>query len=380
MSLAARPGFKGMPLMLFGLLMTGWTGARVLLWESPFPDLVTPSPQAGQPAPAAARLGAPVPAANREMAKVEETGRQAAIFAMPAMPDRQALPAAGAPNLAAAAPPRGARDDAVMQRGFTPISPPRSAPADPRTASAEVPVPAQGAGPLAAPFTPAARPERWSLDAWGFWRQGSDAAPISQGRVPIYGASQVGAIAQFRPFAQSPGDMRVFVRAYRALVARGETEVSLGASARPVKAVPLRAFAEMRYTDAPFATEWRPSAFVITELPPQRLPARLTWEAYGQAGWVGGKFGTAFADGQMTLAREVANLPVTDRPPVRLSVGAGAWGGAQRDANRVDVGPHMRLEWQMGSVPARLSVDWRERVSGDAAPESGVAATLSTSF
>ncbi len=257
-----------------------------------------------------------------------------------------------------------AGSDPPSAAGFSPIRLP-----DPMLSPAPLPQSAQG--------TP---PDRWSLDAWGFWRQGSDGAPISQGRVPIYGASQVGAIAQYRLAPASRLDPRVYLRGYHALVARGESEVSLGASARPLGNLPVRAFAEIRYTDAPFKAEWRPSVFAVTELPPQILPGRLQIEAYGQAGWVGGRLATPFADGQLTVTRELAAFATSSATPVRLSVGAGAWGGAQQDASRIDAGPTIRIEGRIGHVPARLNIDWRGQIGGAAAPGSGAAATLSTSF
>ncbi|MFN3990553.1 MAG: hypothetical protein ACK4IS_09875 [Erythrobacter sp.] len=271
----------------------------------------------------------------------------------------------------------------IAQKAARPLSP------EPQSAPAASGVAAPGASPLRPPPLPlplppdqasGQRPGRWSLDAWGFFRQGSDAAPISQGRVPIYGASQVGAIGQFRVAPSSRHDPRLYMRAYRAWVARGESEGALGASIRPVPHVPLRAFAEVRYTDAAFASELRPAVFVVSELPPQLLPADFILEAYGQGGWVGGSFATPFADGQLSLARELASVTVPGAGPLRLSVGAGAWGGAQKDAQRLDIGPTLRADWRMGRVPARFTLDWRQQVAGDAAPESGLAATLSTSF
>lgn len=221
---------------------------------------------------------------------------------------------------------------------------------------------------------------RWSIDAWGFYRAGSDAAPISQGRVPIYGASQIGGIAQLRLRTSSGHDPRLYLRAYRALIARDESEAALGGSVRPLRTVPLRAFAELRYSDAPMGEAWRPSVFLVTEWPPQALPADLTLEAYGQAGWVGGRAATPFADGQISLVREIARVPASGHAPLRLSAGAGVWGGAQEGAARLDVGPTLRVEWNMGRIPARLAIDWRLRAAGDAAPQDGLAATLSTSF
>lgn len=222
--------------------------------------------------------------------------------------------------------------------------------------------------------------DRWSLDAWAFWRQGSNATAISQGRLPIYGASQAGANLQFRLAPDIAQDPRLYARAYRALVTKAESEIAAGASVMPLVAVPLRVQAEVRVTDSAFRTEVRPAAFVVTEIAPQRLPAGVVAEVYGQGGYVGGGEATAFADGQLAVTRELVDLNLGRGKSARLSVGAGAWGGVQKDAERVDLGPTMRLDMTIGSVPARLSVDWREQVTGDAAPGSGVAATLSTRF
>jgi hypothetical protein len=226
--------------------------------------------------------------------------------------------------------------------------------------------------------------DRWSLDAWAFWREGATSAPISQGRVPIYGASQIGANGQFRIAPSSGHDPRVYLRAYRALVTGGETEVAAGLSARPLGSVPLRFAAELRVTQNSFdrleQTEVRPAVNVITELPPQRLPLGFRLEAYAGAGYVGGDAATPFVDGQASVTREVVSVDGPANSRARLSLGAAAWGGAQEDAGRIDVGPTARLDLTIGKVPARVSVDWREQVGGDAAPSSGVAATLSTRF
>jgi hypothetical protein len=198
--------------------------------------------------------------------------------------------------------------------------------------------------------------------------------------VPIYGASQLGAIAQYHLAPQHAFEPRLHVRGYRAMVTQGESELSLGGSLRPVRAVPLRAFAEVRYTDTIFGADWRPAAYAVTEMPPQALPGAWQLEVYAQAGWVGGQFATAFADGQASVTHELAQIAASSGSPLRIHAGAGAWGGAQKDAQRLDVGPTVRVDWTMGRIPARVSVDWRERVGGDAAPQSGVAATLSAGF
>ncbi|MFN9634494.1 MAG: hypothetical protein ACK554_13820 [Erythrobacteraceae bacterium] len=221
---------------------------------------------------------------------------------------------------------------------------------------------------------------RWSLDAWGFWWQGSGAAPISHCRVPIYGASQIGAVLNYRLAPDNARDPRLFARAYQALVRRGESEVALGASARPLPRVPMRLFSALRYTRNAFRSEACPAAYAVTELAPLALPFGTRLEAYAQGGWVGVTDDTLLADGQASLTREIGQVAEATDNELRLSLGAGAWGGAQEGAHRVDLGPTMRLDVTLGAVPARVSFEWRERVEGDAGPGSGAAVTLSTRF
>lgn len=361
----ARSGFRGAPLVLFVLVLAGWVSGRVVLRDDTAP-----------------------PPRSTHIAR----GLQgAAVPAMPVLAAPETLPQ---PLVQAQ---WGTRAKATS-RGL-PLRRPPAQPAAPHTAgiAGDRLAPGQAPGSVQPPSAPlseaspklpdptwdiaaAAASRRWSIDAWGFYRAGSDAAPVSQGRVPIYGASQIGGIAQLRLRTSSGHDPRLYLRAYRAMIARGESEAALGGSVRPLRAVPLRAFAELRYSDAPMGEAWRPSVFLVTEWPPQALPADLTLEAYGQAGWVGGRAATPFADGQISLVREIARVPASGHAPLRLSSGAGVWGGAQEGAARLDVGPTMRVEWSMGRIPARLAIDWRLRAAGDAAPQDGLAATLSTSF
>ena len=81
-------------------------------------------------------------------------------------------------------------------------------------------------------------------------------------------------------------------------------------------------------------THVRPAALVTTELPETELPMKLRGSFYGQAGYVGGDFATAFADGQIKLDRKVAGFDLGT-----VHAGAGAWGGIQTGAGRIDVGP-----------------------------------------
>lgn len=387
-------GRRGKPLALLGALLAAWVAGRAMFWQNPFAPTHAPlaaaeasdslaqaAPQRDAPGPPAV----PAPAYPRERSAPARTPfslRAASGGALIAPVMRGRTPAQRPGSAASLAHQR--LFDAAMRASFT-----HAAYSGPRTAGpyglAVDREPPPFAAPVAPPVAareagPAAPPDRWSLDAWLFWREGSDAAPISQGRVPIYGASQAGANLQWRARPSSRHDPRAYARAYRALVPRGESEVAIGVSARPLARLPVRVMGEVRVTDGPFATELRPGAFAVTEFAPQRLPLAFSLEAYAQAGYVGGDAGTAFADGQASLTSEIARFDAGPMGQARFSLGGGAWGGAQEGASRVDVGPTMRLDLQVGEVPARVSVDWRERVGGDAAPSSGVAATLSTRF
>lgn len=372
---------RGGPLVLVAVLLGGWSAARVWAWEHP---LALAALAAGHEIAAAA---APTP--SRAPPHRVRGGRAApSIAALHGAAGGQAAAylqdypgAAGGLRLQRAY--RTARGEPLP--GAVLNLPPLSAAALPpggRGAPSSSPAPARPLPP-ALPGSLAARPAapgRWSLDGWAFWRQGSEAAPISQGRVPVYGASQAGAVLQYRLAPSSRHDPRLYARAYRALVTLGESELALGGSLRPLARVPVRVAGEVRYTDGAFFNAFRPAAFAVTELPPIGMPLGTTLEAYGQAGWVGGPGETPFADGQASLVRPVPIVGRLTGERLGLSLGAGVWGGAQRDAQRLDLGPTVRIDTRIGKVPARISVDWRQRVAGDAEPGSGVAATLSTGF
>jgi hypothetical protein len=369
---------RGAPLVMVVLLLSAWSGARALLWENPFAKIE-------------AALGSPL--ASLSQAELTTT-RLAAVpeRALPPQAAALALPVAAlswssAPEFAARLDPQLAAAHHLLWYAALREPAARNRGAGGFDMTGLIIGAGTGTGTGLTPFLPAPAPAssttasgRWSLDAWTFWRQGSNGASVSQGRVPIYGASQAGGVLQFRLAPDARRDPRLYVRAYQALVRRGESEVALGASARPFGRVPVRVAGEVRYTDGAFSNTVRPAGYAVTELAPMRLPLGVQVEAYGQAGWVGGAGATPFAEGQVSATRELRALSGMTDNRLRLSLGAAAWGGAQEDAQRIDIGPTMRLDLNVGSVPARVSVDWRERVGGDASPGSGLAATLSTSF
>ena len=168
-----------------------------------------------------------------------------------------------------------------------------------------------------------------------------------------------------------------YVRATAALNGSGEREAAAGFSARPIAKLPIVMAVEGRAFSRPGGSlRLRPAGFVYTEFPWVRLPFDMRGEVYGQAGYVGGNFATAFADGQARVDRRVVTIGGAE-----VRAGGGVWGGAQKDASRLDVGPTATVGLPLGPMgAARLGVDWRFRVRGNAIPASGPAVTLSAGF
>ena len=371
---------RGAPLAMLSVVIAGWIAGRAMVWETPVvpdPGTMTASvpqePARNRPAARSISLGSPPSPgsfavhrtahvlARREQIRSFDAPRAGSNFGGP--PDQPWL-IEPRPNRATVPSKRPEESSAAPPPFAPPFAPPLAPPLLPSTARQ----------------AHQTKPDRWSLDAWAFVREGSRAAPIGQTRTPIYGASQTGAALRYRLKPSDARDPRAFVRAYRALVPNGESELAVGLSARPLPRVPLRAVAELRATDDLGGKQLRPAAMVYTELAPVALPAGFDLEAYGGAGYVGGRADTAFADGQIVAMHEVARSGSGSAQAIALSIGAGTWGGAQRGAARLDVGPSARLDLRVGDVPARVSLDYRARVVGDAAPGSGIAATLSTRF
>jgi hypothetical protein len=217
---------------------------------------------------------------------------------------------------------------------------------------------------------------RWAIDSWVLWRRGSNGAPFGGLLTPSYGASQAGAVLRFRLAPGSSLRPAIYLRTTAALNGSDEREAALGLSLRPLSLLPISLLGEARYTTAPGGHALRPAVLVVTGLPPVALPLGLRGEAYGQAGYVGGRFATGFADGQLRLDHRVVELGKAD-----VRFGGGAWGGIQKGASRVDAGPTLTVGQPLGGPASiRLGADWRFRVAGKAAPGSGPAVTLSAGF
>lgn len=220
------------------------------------------------------------------------------------------------------------------------------------------------------------RPDRWSADGWLLLRSGGNGSFTGGPAPPSYGASQAGAVLRYRISSQDRRRPTAYLRTTAALNGFQEQEVAVGFGARLFSRLPVVAAAEMRAMSRADGTVIRPALLAWTELRPLTLPLGARSEIYAQAGYVGGRFDTPFADAQLRVDRSLADFGRAE-----LRAGGGAWAGAQKGASRVDVGPAAILGMPIGqSASARVAVDWRFRVTGNAQPASGPALTLSAGF
>lgn len=218
-------------------------------------------------------------------------------------------------------------------------------------------------------------PRALRTDAWVLWRPGSAQPRASAGAAqPVLGGSQVGARVAV-PLA--PSGVELFARASSPLSrlpgSRGRgAEVAAGVAYRPSPRIPVSLSLERRQA----LDKGGRSAFAVGLAGGQQgdgLPLGLHYDLWAQAGVVGTRRRDGYAEGLLSLTRPVG---------LGLRVGGFIAGGVQPGVQRVELGP--RVSWTptagSGAPPVTVSMDWRQRVAGNARPGSGVAVTVSTGF
>lgn len=359
---------RGQPLFALTGLMGGWVALRVMVpgievIEVPVPPNV------------AKRVGQP--AQTRTDAKVEDS----LPAAQPKNPERlprqvRELVPDRAPTVLSRPLPMMPRSGAPMAEGAGPLPaplPPTPPPPPPPPLAEQ---PRTTFSPRLLPFSPVqdrSRDRRWSADGWFLWRKDSNSAAALPGTTS-YGASQAGAVLRYRLSHESALRPRAHLRVTSAMD-NADSEVATGIGIQPLPEVPLEILAEGRLGTFSGDTQVRPAIIGVFGPPMQSLPLDLTAEVYAQGGYVGGTDATAFVDGQMRVTRAI------DIGRTQVQAGAGVWGGAQEGVERVDAGPTLSVTTPVSDkIFARISIDWRERVRGDAEPGSGPVVTLSAGF
>lgn len=212
-------------------------------------------------------------------------------------------------------------------------------------------------------LAPRAAPNRWQASAWFVTRRGTGAGGAT------LGGDQTG--LRIARTLDRRGRLALYARATAPLSGTGR-ELALGVEWQPWR-TPMRFLAEHR-----IALDRGPSGpalAVVAGVAGIDLPFAFELEAYGQAGAVKRARVDPFADGAVRVTREVATAG-----DARLALGAGAWGAAQRETARIDIGPTAVTTLPVSGQTLRIAVDWRERVGGDARPGSGPALTLGADF
>jgi hypothetical protein len=366
-------------LRFLAFLLCGWIAARVMATWDPYigslPKHMSPPPDSS-----AVAMAAQVPERSwtitvpaREASTTVLSSREGAVRGIRKRPaDR--LPVSPMPKAASGL---GADLDALrlaMIARFFPPSIGRAAafPARPGGWTTRPPLAVAGEPGTAAPFWIQRQLSGWSLGGWLYLRQGSDGA--SDG---IGGASQLGGSQGGLRLAYGLGDsgrLRAYGRATMAIERPRQRELAVGFAFAPVPRWPVDVAVEQRIAAG---SEGRTAlaAMVTGGIGDIRLPARFRLEAYAQAGVVGARRRDGFADGALVVDR---GLSRDGDAPLRL--GALMAGAVQPGAARVDVGPRLTLKLPDVGQGSRVSLDWRQRIAGDARPDSGAALTLAADF
>ena len=287
---------------------------------------------------------------------------------LPASVARPFMPApAVAPSVAGQTPIAPA---AAHGRAALPPSPSATilalSPAIRQAAQPASPPPTLGAlGPPLRPTPIAHGPGRLAGSAWTLVR-GGPSGTLSGGQL---GASQAGirltyALGHARRVALA-------IRFATPLSGPGK-EAAIGMEWKPTR-LPFRLIAEQRFVLD--GGRGGPTVGIIGGYGPGYVAPGVRIEAYGQAGAIARNGVEGFVD-----AAARATHPIVDHAPVRIDIGAGIWGSAQRGAARLDLGPTIGATVPIGHHTIRLSADWRQRVAGDARPGSGPAFTIGSDF
>lgn len=383
---------RGQPLIALVLLMVSWVGARAAMWEAPRivgAGAQNPAPVARFPAQPVPRRPLPprvvLPPPQSPPAALSATAENPLPVTAPtivAPSSEAAAPAAPQPGSPSphryAQPSKGlsAEDAADHQDLFSAAM---NLPTVEQGVAMDTPRRPRSALPAA---VPAAQGSPWSGDAWLLLRGGGNSynAPgsgLAGVVIPagFYGGSQGGAVLRYRLALLGALQPMLYVRATSGIERPRGEELAAGLSVRPVRRWPIAVMGEGRVTRTSSGVIARPAGALVTLLPPLRLPLALRGTVYLQAGYAGGRGSTAFIDGQARLEK-----PMLQTGRIELRAGGGLWGGAQRGANRADLGPTASLAVPIGPAGSTVSVDYRFRVAGRAAPGSGAVVTLSAGF
>ncbi len=296
------------------------------------------------------------------------------IDSLPALVHAVIPPAAAATAFYAEVPPIPTRPSPpaaarFVRAGQAPSLPTAMMQADPAPSPAETVDEPLQAPPLrlpslADPSRPA-RPGRLAASIWAVTRAGpGETRPGGQ-----LGGSQAGIRVTY---ALGIGRRLALSTRLSAPLQGRSREAAVGLDWQPVDA-PLHILLEQRFATG--GGRGGPAMLVVGGVDPHPLGAGFMGEAYAQAGAVARDRIDGFADGAARITHPVARFA-----GLRLDLGIGSWAGVQRGAARVDIGPTAALAVPVAGHNIRVTLDWRQRIAGQARPGSGPALTIGGDF
>jgi len=334
---------RGRPLRFIGVLVAGWIGLRtVMLWPH------------AEAAPDPARTGIP---ARRSPAAT--AAARAITHPAPGEPIRLAAVWRAAPAVAVHA---GGAARSIQPPPFVaPVGAPEGPPPPP---------PLLAGLPRSAVATTAAGTTNASRLSGSFWLVARGGGGVTN--APL-GGQLGGAQAGVRLAYLLDRKHRLAAMArVTSPLGSGLREAAIGLEWQPTR-LPVRIVAEQRI--AIDGGKGGPAIELVGGFGPLPIGGGFRLESYAQAGAIHRDRTEGFVDGAAHLSHPIGALG-----PIPIDVGAGLWGGAQRGAERLDVGPSITATLPIASQRLRVSLDWRERVAGAARPGSGVALTLGADF
>ena len=343
---------KGRPLRFLAAATIGWVALRALT-AAPDPAVRA----APGTSPSGRSYGLPTPVFATAYAMPPPAPRPAPAPRSATLPDR-AVPRA--PLMLAALPPHQRRRP----------DPSRIALAMVGLLSPGTPWPNAAPPPQTMPMAgrrPVPTGSRWSASAWLLIRDGGSPAPG-------LGGGQLGGGQGGVRLAYALGRARrvALVARLTSPLSGSGREAAIGIEWRPTR-LPIRLVAEHRF--ALDGGKGGPGIAVIGGTGPARIGGGFDLETYGQAGVIRRSRTEFYADGSARLTRPLATLG-----KARVDLGLGVWGGAQRGAARLDMGPTLGVRTPIGGKTVRLSFEWRQRVAGQARPASGPALSIGSDF
>jgi hypothetical protein len=328
------------PLRAFGVVIAGWTLVRIaVLWHLPI-DIALP--------PAAAKL------ADKAYPAAETAQTQTKVNAF----FKRSITIL----LDDAAPVSG--DRPVKSAVLIPRGTPRHATGLSIILDPDTNVPPFAGVPPVLPRGMNAR--RLSGSAWALLRPDSGGAAFGAGGT--LGGSQIGA----RFFVETGvRKLALTARLSAPLAMRTGREASVGVA---IRGRSVGILIERRIALDKGARNVM-SATAYGGISDVALPHGFVLDGYTQFGIVGLHSRDMFGDGAARILRPFFRSDVA-----KLSIGSSISGGFQPGVSRVDIGPELIADLPVVATPVRLSVGWRQRVAGNAAPGSGLSISVGFGF